>query len=133
MSAVSVSMGVVHMFRCISTRRTNKCFLTIHLLRYFSVLFFLFCFLFFFPLCNCLFGRVTVCLVPFSNLLLLRTRKKKKRVTEDKAVNYKKRIAPGVAPNTHSQCHILHTPKELSLYILFIVHGVSLFCFVLTW
>ena len=49
--------------------------------------FFLFCFLFLFPLCNCLFGRVTVCLVPFSNLLLLRTRKKKKRVTEDKAVN----------------------------------------------
>lgn len=121
------------MFRCILTRRTNKCFLTIHLLRYFSVLFFVLFSIFFFPS-----ATVSLAVLPFvlfhfpTSFFFTQEKEKKKRVTEDKAVNYKKRIAPGVAPNTHSQCHILHTPKELSLYILFNAHGFSLsflFCF----
>lgn len=76
--AVLVSMGVVCMFRCILTRRTNKCFWRFTFYDIFLSFFFCFVFYFLFSLCNCLFGRVTVCLVPFSNLLLLHTRKREK-------------------------------------------------------
>lgn len=132
--AVSVSMGVVCMFRCILTRRTNKCFWRFTFYDIFLSFFFVLFSIFFFPS-----ATVSLAVLPFvlfhfpTSFFFTQEKEKKKRVTEDKAVNYKKRIAPGVAPNTQSQCHILHTPKELSLYILFNAHGFSLFCFVFTW
>jgi len=103
-------MGVV------LTRRTNKCFDDSPFLFYF----------FFLP-CDCLFGRVTVCLV-FHFLLIHLLHQEKKKVTEDKAAYKKKMVAPGVAlPYT------THTQSCRFKYIFFFVNTRFLsVCFTVT-